>query len=258
MSTAYSPYGCDNLPPASHVLALYTGQPRLPLAVGYLLGNGHRLYDQRLMRFTRPDGLSPFGKGGLNAYAYCVNDPINKSDPTGQSFIPNIHLLKKLQGGYSYKRLSPRLDSAKPNLSQREYRSLDASLSKRQSKLTKQEGRFADAERSRLAQQQARLQSLVPSEVDGKTRYHAPAKPYAPASSLDLNSRQLTRYLLTHGLPAGSSAPPESRPVLLNGNTLEEVETNVRNAFARSPSSLTQIETDLDALLARLVVLRES
>ncbi len=27
--------------------------------------------------------MSPFGKGGMNAYAYCAGDPVNRSDPTG-------------------------------------------------------------------------------------------------------------------------------------------------------------------------------
>jgi len=35
------------------------------------------------MRFNSPDSLSPFGDGGLNGYAYCVGDPVNRSDPTG-------------------------------------------------------------------------------------------------------------------------------------------------------------------------------
>jgi hypothetical protein len=39
------------------------------------------------MRFNSPDSLSPFGKGGLNAYTYCVGDPINSSDPTGHSIL---------------------------------------------------------------------------------------------------------------------------------------------------------------------------
>ncbi|MNP37728.1 hypothetical protein D3C76_1311900 [compost metagenome] len=35
------------------------------------------------MRFDSPDTFSPFGKGGVNAYAYCQNDPINQVDPSG-------------------------------------------------------------------------------------------------------------------------------------------------------------------------------
>jgi RHS repeat-associated protein len=49
----------------------------------YLLGNGYRAYNPRLMRFHSPDSWSPFGGGGLNAYMYCVGDPINRVDPTG-------------------------------------------------------------------------------------------------------------------------------------------------------------------------------
>ncbi|WP_054989849.1 RHS repeat-associated core domain-containing protein [Pseudomonas coronafaciens] len=53
----------------------------------YSLGNGYRAYNPVLMRFNNPDSLSPFGKGGLNAYAYCGGDPVNRSDPDGREFI---------------------------------------------------------------------------------------------------------------------------------------------------------------------------
>lgn len=49
----------------------------------YLLGNGYRAFNPVLMRFNSPDSWSPFGDGGINAYAYCDNDPLNKVDPTG-------------------------------------------------------------------------------------------------------------------------------------------------------------------------------
>lgn len=55
-----------------------------PVLDAYLLGNGHRLYCPTLMRFKAPDGQSPFGKGGLNAYAYCSGDPVNRADPSGR------------------------------------------------------------------------------------------------------------------------------------------------------------------------------
>jgi len=50
----------------------------------YHLGNGHRLYSPGQMRYLSPDLLSPFGKGGFNAYAYCAADPVNHIDPSGK------------------------------------------------------------------------------------------------------------------------------------------------------------------------------
>lgn len=52
----------------------------------YALGQGYRWYSTILMRFTGPDDVSPFGKGGINGYAYVHNDPVNRFDPDGQSF----------------------------------------------------------------------------------------------------------------------------------------------------------------------------
>lgn len=49
----------------------------------YLLGNGHRAYCPLVRKFMQPDPLSPFGEGGLNSHAYCLNDPINMQDPSG-------------------------------------------------------------------------------------------------------------------------------------------------------------------------------
>jgi len=49
----------------------------------YHLGRGYRIYSPILMRFTSPDRISPFGRGGLNAYAYCFGDPVNRVDPEG-------------------------------------------------------------------------------------------------------------------------------------------------------------------------------
>lgn len=51
----------------------------------YLLGNGYRTYSPVLMRFQSPDDQSPFGNGGLNAYAFVNGDPVNLSDPSGHS-----------------------------------------------------------------------------------------------------------------------------------------------------------------------------
>lgn len=51
---------------------------------GYLLGSGKRLFNPAIMRFSSPDSLSPFGKGGVNAYMYCGGDPVNYTDPSGR------------------------------------------------------------------------------------------------------------------------------------------------------------------------------
>jgi len=53
----------------------FVGQRFDGVSGGYPLGNGLRLYKPELLRFTSPDGLSPFGKGGRNSYAYCEGDP---------------------------------------------------------------------------------------------------------------------------------------------------------------------------------------
>ena len=49
----------------------------------YLLGNGYRAFNPVLMRFNSPDSWSPFGEGGLNAYAYCLGDPVNRVELDG-------------------------------------------------------------------------------------------------------------------------------------------------------------------------------
>lgn len=62
----------------------FNGQKREQQTGWYHLGNGRRVYNPVLMRFHSPDKLSPFGKGGLNPYAYCLGDPVNYTDPSGQ------------------------------------------------------------------------------------------------------------------------------------------------------------------------------
>jgi len=50
------------------------------------------------MRFASPDKVSPFGAGGVNAYAYVHNDPINLSDPDGHAAQPgNVFFGKQLE-----------------------------------------------------------------------------------------------------------------------------------------------------------------
>nr|WP_154100836.1 RHS repeat-associated core domain-containing protein [Pseudomonas putida] len=81
---AYSPYG-QHEHKGSQAMLGFNGERCDPLTHTYALGQGYRSYSQVLMRFQRPDNLSPFLEGGLNAYAYCKNDPVNYQDGSGHS-----------------------------------------------------------------------------------------------------------------------------------------------------------------------------
>lgn len=82
---AYPPYGYLA---AGKMLALigFNGQWQDPASLTYLLGNGHRPFHTSIGRFGIADTQSPFDKGGLNSYAYCAGDPINRDDSTGSVF----------------------------------------------------------------------------------------------------------------------------------------------------------------------------
>ncbi|MDZ5603442.1 RHS repeat-associated core domain-containing protein [Pseudomonas sp. RP23018S] len=64
----------------------FAGERREPLT-GWYIPAGYRPYDPLLMMFLAPDSQSPFGRGGINPYAYCAGDPINRIDPDGHSWL---------------------------------------------------------------------------------------------------------------------------------------------------------------------------
>ncbi|MBK5011914.1 RHS repeat-associated core domain-containing protein [Pseudomonas sp. S60] len=84
LARAYTVYGYQGQTSGRTWLG-YTGQYLDRRLQGYPLGAGHRYYSPALMRFVSSDVHSPFGKGGLNAYVYCVGNPVVLSDPTGQA-----------------------------------------------------------------------------------------------------------------------------------------------------------------------------
>jgi RHS repeat-associated protein len=92
---AYTPYGYR--PAENGLLSLlgFNGERPDPVTGHYVLGNGYRVFNPVLMRFNSPDSSSPIGKGGMNAYTYCVGDPVNRKDPTGHS--PVSRLVKEAQ-----------------------------------------------------------------------------------------------------------------------------------------------------------------
>ena len=100
---AYTPYG--HRPAENGLLSLlgFNGERPDPLTGHYLLGNGYRAFNPVLMRFNSPDSWSPFGEGGMNAYVYCLGDPVNMNDPTGH--VGN--LWKGIQSFLKIRRPSP-------------------------------------------------------------------------------------------------------------------------------------------------------
>ncbi|MCW8275483.1 RHS repeat-associated core domain-containing protein [Pseudomonas sp. PCH199] len=83
---AYSPYGQQSSRQEVMTRLGFNGELREARLDWYFLGKGYRVYNPRVMRFHSPDGMSPFGEGGLNGYAYCGCEPVMNVDPTGRSF----------------------------------------------------------------------------------------------------------------------------------------------------------------------------
>ncbi|VVQ14733.1 hypothetical protein PS918_05765 [Pseudomonas fluorescens] len=84
---AYTPYGDSPTGEDPQNQFRFNGVFREAMTGWYSLGNGYRMYSPVLMRFLNQDSFSPFGKGGLNAYAYCGGDSINRRDPNGRAWL---------------------------------------------------------------------------------------------------------------------------------------------------------------------------
>jgi len=90
----------------------------------YFLGLGYRAFNPVLMRFSSPDKISPFGAGGLNSYTYCLNDPVNLSDPEGDSAIGKLwNRIKNYVRGRNHRQLVGYHGTTEPN-----YKSLKEGL----------------------------------------------------------------------------------------------------------------------------------
>ncbi|MGY2190411.1 hypothetical protein D3C81_279570 [compost metagenome] len=94
----YSPYGHHRAESGLSSLLGFNGERADPVTGHYLLGIGYRAFNPVLMRFNSPDSWSPFGRGGVNAYAYVLGNPIGRTDPTGHApLIGMVGALNALQ-----------------------------------------------------------------------------------------------------------------------------------------------------------------
>lgn len=82
----FSTFGAADKPQNGQ-LPGFNGERPDPLTGTSHLGNGYRAYNPILMRFNCPDSESPFGVGGINPYAYCEDDPVNFTDPSGHGIL---------------------------------------------------------------------------------------------------------------------------------------------------------------------------
>lgn len=83
---AYSPYGQQSSRQEVMTRLGFNGELREAKTDWYFLGKGYRVYNPCLMRFHSYDKFSPFGKGGLNGFAYCGGEPVMRADPSGEGW----------------------------------------------------------------------------------------------------------------------------------------------------------------------------
>lgn len=93
---SYTPYGHCQAIVLSNTASGFNGEYPDPVTGNYMLGNGYRAFSPLLRRFICADSASPFGRGGLNAYAYCLCDPINNIDPDGHWTLNPLKIVRHL------------------------------------------------------------------------------------------------------------------------------------------------------------------
>ncbi|WP_256583963.1 RHS repeat-associated core domain-containing protein [Pseudomonas sp. SDI] len=94
---AYTPYGYSAASSTELCLLGFNGERLEPLTTHYLVGS-YRLFNTQIMRCNSPDNLSPFGRGGLNAYASYLNNPIRYVDRDGHSVFSGLARLLGFSG----------------------------------------------------------------------------------------------------------------------------------------------------------------
>ncbi|MFY0731932.1 RHS repeat-associated core domain-containing protein [Pseudomonas sp. NFX15] len=199
---AYSAYGEQSAQQKVETRLGFNGQMREADIGWYLLGNGYRAYNPRLMRFHSPDSWSPFGGGGLNAYMYCVGDPVNRVDPTGH--VPWVEPWFKKLAGNVFKFIFGGSDVTGPNRT----RALQATVST---------GRRMSVEHVDLA-----AMSNIAGEVLVKAPRVKPKGLYPPNEGIGRTTpynHSTPTYHLASTVPSRPTTRPTSNAPRQSGNT---------------------------------------
>ncbi|NUT73960.1 RHS repeat-associated core domain-containing protein [Pseudomonas sp. C1C7] len=243
-SIAYAAYGGESAPQAIATHLGFNGQLCERKIGWYLLGKGYRAYNPILMRFHSPDGWSPFGSGGRNAYMYCAGDPRNFTDPTGH-MLSKVKLLlkpkKALTGAASTSSLSPLTSNAAEMATSAPPQTIPALARETHTKPIVTESHFIDygpwretplpipsKKAPRFNDTGGQVSILSPNQTPGKpSNYHEAWKsqpfkfPYAPVPpSRTLKSGATREYYVTYdanGNPTQSSVQKMTLPQLQSG-----------------------------------------
>ncbi|WP_346400683.1 RHS repeat domain-containing protein [Pseudomonas syringae] len=199
-----------------------------------MLGNGYRAYSPVLMRFNSPDSWSPFGEGGVNAYAYVEGNPVGRRDPSG-----HVGLFTPLKLLYRALKKTPTLTTKSPGV-EKIPALLTTRGSKEVTKLSKIKPtdwdslkevvdsypeRIADARRNfmstyadSLARKQVKAQESLNYVVGNfeKPGITAHAR-HTIAKELSLAKKELKKISAVKEIRSPSSAPARSKGDWLNG-----------------------------------------
>jgi RHS repeat-associated protein len=234
---AYTPYG--HRPLANGLLSLlgFNGELPDPVTGHYHLGNGYRQFNTVLMRFNSPDSWSPFGKGGLNAYAYCLGDPMNRVELGGHSSSLLIRIWKGFKNRIGVRTPSKHQVAKSKSTSTETKKPLIQTNSQPPSKSS-----------ALNTAESFDLNTLSPAELElnykpklDTTLEYPIRKRYITDDKEKLKSLKAAKINVTHRLASDPPEIREARQYLLNNINSEITELTERVAKVRNQNSAISI-----------------